>query len=333
MPEPDLKLLPRNVAAMRLGARPFEVPVLAAGNPSATLLESGVGNCFPGLECDIRNLERRFFPFLVVDTDFGSLRVTEVASAAVAAAAAAAELSAADAALYNAIAADLAAGGEWQIIGLAGDFGPLGVLDFALTDLGGGSTGAGRLPADAWTAVRLLKEGAIVTLQLAGPGGRTESLAAPRMRYLDGNGALARMFEVGELTQSLCSPWTHDFRDCGCYYWATNHPDIALPARTGATGVDETDLATVWLRADRNASPPPVATEAGGAPELRHHGINRDWQLLNFVFESREQLAPYAESEFTAPPFADLSTLLTQMRYAAGVELALTQEYLVAAWS
>ncbi|HEV2865876.1 MAG TPA: ferritin-like domain-containing protein, partial [Allosphingosinicella sp.] len=181
--------------------------------------------------------------------------------------------------------------------------------------------------------VRLLKEGAIVTLQLAGPGGRTESLAAPRMRYLDGNGALARMFEVGELTQSLCSPWTHDFRDCGCYYWATNHPDIALPARTGATGVDETDLATVWLRADRNANPPPVATEAGGAPELRHHGINRDWQLLNFVFESREQLAPYAESEFTAAPFADLSTLLTQMRYAAGVELALTQEYLVAAWS
>jgi hypothetical protein len=31
--------------------------------------EAGVGNCFPGLECDLRNLERRFFPFLEVDID------------------------------------------------------------------------------------------------------------------------------------------------------------------------------------------------------------------------------------------------------------------------
>lgn len=330
---PDLKLLPRNVAAVRLGAQPFDVPVLVAGNPAASLLESGVGNCFPGLECDIRNLERRFFPFLAVDTDFGSLQVTSVDSAAVAAAQAQGGLNAVDAALYGAIATDIAAGEVWQIDGLAGDFGPLGMLDFALSDLGGGSSGPGRLPADAWTAVRLLKEGAVVTLRLAGPGGRSESLAAPRMRYLDANGALAKMFEVGELSQSLCSPWTHDFRDCGCYYWATNHPDIALPPQTGTTAADNSDLATVWLRADRNASPPPLATVDGGADELRYHGINRDWQLLNLVFESRERLAPYAESEFVATPFADLATLLTQMRYAAGVELALTQEYLAAAWS
>ena len=44
------------------------------------------------------------------------------------------------------------------------------------------------------------------------------TLTAPRARYLDDNGALARMFVPGELTQSLCSPWTHDFRDCACFY-------------------------------------------------------------------------------------------------------------------
>src|SRR6516165_10778971 len=38
-----------------------------AGNPVNTRLEAGVGNCFPGLEMDLRNLERRFFPFLEVD--------------------------------------------------------------------------------------------------------------------------------------------------------------------------------------------------------------------------------------------------------------------------
>ena len=26
--------------------------------------------------------------------------------------------------------------------------------------------------------------------------------------------------EPGELTQSLCSPWQNDYRECGCYYWA-----------------------------------------------------------------------------------------------------------------
>ena len=32
-----------------------------------TELESGVGNCFPGLEVDLRNLDRRFFPYLTFD--------------------------------------------------------------------------------------------------------------------------------------------------------------------------------------------------------------------------------------------------------------------------
>jgi hypothetical protein len=38
-----------------------------AGNPVTTRLESGVGNCFPGLEFDHRNLDRRFFPGLIVN--------------------------------------------------------------------------------------------------------------------------------------------------------------------------------------------------------------------------------------------------------------------------
>ena len=54
---PDDKLHPRNRTA-RLAA------VTAAGNPVITELESGVGNCFPGLEFDARNLDRRFFPYL-----------------------------------------------------------------------------------------------------------------------------------------------------------------------------------------------------------------------------------------------------------------------------
>lgn len=29
----------------------------------------------------------------------------------------------------------------------------------------------------------------------------------------------------GELTQSLCSPWQHDYRECSCYYWPASRPD------------------------------------------------------------------------------------------------------------
>jgi len=30
--------------------------------------------------------------------------------------------------------------------------------------------------------------------------------------------------------------WMHDFRDCACTYWASNHPDIVLPEATVGGG-------------------------------------------------------------------------------------------------
>src|SRR5580700_6276439 len=53
------KIFPRNLTA-RAAAE-------IAGNPVTTRLESGVGNCYPGLEFDHRNLDRRFFPGLVFE--------------------------------------------------------------------------------------------------------------------------------------------------------------------------------------------------------------------------------------------------------------------------
>src|ERR1700757_4742969 len=53
------KILPRNLTA--------RASVQVVGNPVTTRLEGGVGNCFPGLEFDHRNLDRRFFPGLVFE--------------------------------------------------------------------------------------------------------------------------------------------------------------------------------------------------------------------------------------------------------------------------
>ena len=33
------------------------------------------------------------------------------------------------------------------------------------------------------------------------------------------------LLRPGELTQGLCSPWHHDYRECSCYYWPASRPD------------------------------------------------------------------------------------------------------------
>lgn len=53
------KVFPRNLTA-RAAYR-------VSGNPVVTRPEDAVANCYPGLEVDVRNLDRRFFPGLVFE--------------------------------------------------------------------------------------------------------------------------------------------------------------------------------------------------------------------------------------------------------------------------
>ena len=50
----------------------------------------------------------------------------------------------------------------------------------------------------------------------------------------------------GELTQSLCSPWQNDYRECGCYYWAASRPDYVNVEPT-ARG---TSIGNNWMARD-----------------------------------------------------------------------------------
>src|SRR3954454_291492 len=129
------KLIPRNVAALRRGQNQNDGIRSVAGNPVSTRLESGVGNCFPGLECDLRNLERRFFPFLEVNIDDNRITVVSVDRTAARAAARAENLSAADLALYPRLFNDIRAGRAWRIAQLSGLFGPLGQLTLDVATL------------------------------------------------------------------------------------------------------------------------------------------------------------------------------------------------------
>jgi hypothetical protein len=320
---PDDKLLPRNRTARLAAAR-------AAGNPVTTELESGVGNCFPGLELDARNLDRRFFPYLTVDfgiprqTDgrlVGDIVVAEVDLAR-------AEGDGAPEEFLAGLREVAATPTGWRISRIAGDFVGYGQREFIVEDLGT----TPETPVDDWTAVRLLRPASEVSITLVNPDGHELALTARRASYLRDDGAFAAMFEPGELTQSLCSPWTHDFRDCGCFYWASNHPDIVQPAVPSPAAADDPDYAVwvSWLRADRLTNPPPPDPRHRG--ELRHHEINHRWQELDVVLDGREQRVAYAPDIVPGVALAD-EKLISTLRYAAGVELAVMLEYLAAAYS
>lgn len=313
---PDDKLLPRNRTARLAQVR-------AAGNPVVVELESGVGNCFPGLELDARNLDRRFFPFLSVDFSGGQILLAEVA------------LELADQELPAGPLLDglrrlaTEAPGTWRMTNVRGDFAGFGRQSFPVP-----LPATDQTPPDAWTAVRLLRPGTVVevTFRRSGLAG-SFTLSAPRASYLSDDGAFAAMFEPGELTQSLCSPWTHDFRDCGCFYWASNHPDIVLPALPPGVAPDDPDWGTrtLWLRSNRQGGPPP-APDAQHSGELRHLEINARWQDLDIALDGREQRAPYAPTEMNGVPFP-AERLEAALRYAAGVEVAVMLEYLTAVFS
>jgi len=334
---PTLKLIPRNVAALRRGSTPGRPPGIVAGNPVSTRLEAGVGNCFPGLECDLRNLERRFFPFLEVDIDDNRIGIASVDLPGARGASQAGSLPAAQLALYSRLSQEIKAGRAWRVAQLSGLFGTLGQLTLDIASLQAPSAGQGRSPPDAWTAVRMLTEGTPAVLDLRGPGKASMQLQGNRSHYLDDNGALAAMFVPGELTQSLCSPWTHDFRDCGCFYWASNHPDIVLPPLpTPSTSGPPWNMPVPWERADRSlgADPPPPASAQDPTPiEMRHLEINTGWQALNFVVSRREVIGPFSVHPVSENPLAGGAELERFLRYTAGVELTVAQEYLTAAYS
>jgi hypothetical protein len=85
----------------------------------------------------------------------------------------------------------------------------------------------------------------------------------------------------GELTQSLCSPWQNDFRDCGCFYWAASRPDFV--------NVEDSGRGHNWMDAAR-------ATDGDGRPlylndTIRHEDLFRAWEspeLLRFVVGGRD---------------------------------------------
>lgn len=299
----------------------------AVGNPASTTLASGVANCFPGLEFDHRNLDRRFFPGLVIEfADPERPRETlggRVLSVDL------------NDPLLEELAGELPQ--QLRMLGdeMAGDERP-----WWLASLGQGGVTIdpqqlGGVVLDGtgtWRIVRSLEPGPVSVVLRRFPADPESpvdelSLDGRRRPYLGPDDTIDAGYVAGELTQSLCSPWQHDFRDCGCYYWASNHPDIAIDQVAGPreasryAGRGWVD----WLRA---------RPERPSFPIFAYYEISHRYQDLAVVLKNHESAEPYAPAVVErARPYRTADELVDVLRNElAPLEHVLILEYLYA-WS
>jgi Ferritin-like len=322
------KIFPRNLTAR--GA------TQVVGNPVNTRLESGVGNCFPGLEFDHRNLDRRFFPGLVFEfTETGVLFL---------------EIDLND--------PELPRNSELRK-NLAGEVGGrLGEESWFLEEITQNQTTIAMpsrvsdVTMTTWRLVRSLEPGPItivlkqrrknsvgtLTNDVIKLEGKRRSFVGPE------SGVISTAYGPGELSQSLCSPWMHDFRDCACYYWASNHPDIVLAEAppgestlpSGAPANPVLAMTPIdWLRSDRASIAPAKATqELNRRAQMDHYDINLRWQELAIVLEGREVSSIYHPREIDKMnPYESADQLAEKLMELATLEHVVALEYLYALYS
>ncbi|WP_425074901.1 ferritin-like domain-containing protein [Sagittula sp. S175] len=330
----EWKIFPRNLTA--------RAAYIVPGNPVVTRPEDGVDNCYPGLEMDAKNIQKMFFPGLYFEV-YG----------------------APGAKLGGLMPASLAQ--QWIDLGLSqddlGDDLYMWAMRGAVTDLSGtvntvnfdftGKQGLyvwrqinALMPGDVSVAIgpKPPAKGAPLTAAMSAmeqgtshierdPNGTLlwAALTAPRLDYLDAQGVLQpEVYDPGDLTRTLCTPWTYDFRDCQCFYWASNKPDV----------ISSEDGQYEYLNFQRKNRfvEPQTQDIAYGYNARRQREIDYaemmdDWKQLRPVLNGREQGDTYVPPEGPVGPVLTLEQIKTEVTYLASVEHALAVQYLYAFYS
>jgi L-lysine epsilon oxidase-like protein len=95
----------------------------------------------------------------------------------------------------------------------------------------------------------------------------------------------------GELTQSLCSPWQSDYRECACFYWAATRPDY-VNVEAGPNG---TSIGQNWMQKERDPNGPKVYfPDDWMDPGLvDYRDLYRGWEKsLRFLVEGMDEKPP-----------------------------------------
>ncbi len=341
--QPDPPVPYGKIFARNLTARADHV---VRGNPAGSRPESGVDNCFPGLEFDQRNLDKCFFPGLTVDFhhDSGSrviavvdgaptvldltsedLQVTEQAPWrlhlwAVCGRTAVDQLDE-EAPVLSARRRDGMS--MWRFVH---DLLP-GRIAIRLGPRPGRiSPGESGVPGGSLNALRMANGSRVER----DPAGKVTSavLVADRADYLTDDGVIdPAVYQPGDLTRSLCAPWQYDFRECGCFYWAASKPDIS-------TSHDGKFHPLNFQRSNRTDPP-----ELDGpryfprnARELDHPALITNWNVLPVVLNGREDDSRGLPEPLELDP-KTRPEVEQRLEHLARVEHALCLEYLYAHYS
>lgn len=267
-------------APREIGARELheQMSYRAAGNPPGTLPTTAISNCFPGLELDFRNVWKHIFKGIEMHESDNLVVGTE-------------DDPAFRPLLFRRLMRirlrDRSVHPMVTVVHGPDDNG-------RVTDL--------RINALEWSnalACVLREAGNKVKCEFttgrsqraAEPGVATETFELEvRNVFEPGTAVIARdILGPGELTQSLCSPWQNDYRECACYYWAASRPDYV----NVEPGSDGTSFGQNWMQ-DRKGRPRPYqiddfdgATVPAGL--ISYEDLFRKWQtILHFEIRGRD---------------------------------------------
>ena len=344
-----MKVFPRNLTA--------RADRVVPGNPASTRLESGVANCFPGLEFDVRMLDTRFFPGLLFrivtaplraepgtepdQQGFRLLYLDYLQDPMLPMTSEEPWITTLLATYLGKTGSQVLASGRWYLDAIEQQGKRIEMHDPASGFWDG---------ERVWFFVRAIAPDLPLTITLVrrdAPANTVSPvvLTGYRRPYVNAAGVIDLAFRAGELTESMCNPWQHDFRDCGCHYWASNHPDVvfaetandALPDGQSADAQRANTLLD-WIRDDHSRAGAAAALDnvfANRPYEIDHFEINRHWERLRFVIEGREIEDSYARRDGeAAPPYASTAEMIDELEQVlAPMEMTLALEYLYAMFS
>jgi hypothetical protein len=189
----------------------------ATGNPASTLPRSAISNCFPGLEYDFKNFWRRVFVGIVL-LEWDNYVI-------------AAEDNRFKGLVHHRL---LKVDGRPVITALSGPQNAKGDI----VPLPLGKPGVVTMEWSNALAFIQDRHGHKVKCHFTRePSDDAQPIPEDPDEMIEVELTVRRIFDPdsltpaedflrpGELTQGLCSPWQHDYRECSCYYWPASRPD------------------------------------------------------------------------------------------------------------
>ena len=253
------KVTPKNLSAKRIAAKQFLHR--ADGNPPSTLPDSAISNCYPGLEFDFRNVWRRIFTGIVMhEADNYVLAVEDAQYASL---------------LHCRL---LKVDGHDMTVRVHGPKVTPNLAWFMEW-----SNSLSRVLAKAGQELECVFTASPSDQQQLPAYEPTQTVRLTIRHFFEHDQPVIsrELLEPGDLTQSLCSPWQNDYRECACYYWASSRPDY-VNVEAGANGLS---VGENWMQRRQPDTPPDERVYKPDARDdwkefLSYEDLFRQWELL-----------------------------------------------------